>query len=256
MTRGGNRVPAAIQVAALSDLGCVRTNNEDNFGYDSANGLYVLCDGMGGSAAGEVASAIACDTVIKVFSEQPAETPVEVRLSLAIRAANEMVCRAGRQTEYEGMGTTMVAAALQDSKLVLGNVGDSRAFILQNGVCMQLTVDHSYINELIRGGTVTLEDSHTVDLQGMESVITRAIGAANDVQPDFFAIDLREGDIILLASDGLTRYAAAPRIAELVDPGNLETSCRRLIDEAKSLGGADNVTCLLLRYSAAADAST
>ena len=245
---------ATIQIAALSDAGCVRPNNEDNFGYDAAHGLYVLCDGMGGSAAGEVASAIACDTAIKVFAEQPAETPVEVRLSLAIRAANEMVCRSARQAEYQGMGTTMVAAALQGSKLLLGNVGDSRAYVLQNGVCMQLTVDHSYLNELIRSGAVTLEDSHTVDLQGMESVITRAIGAASDVQPDFFAIELREGDIVLLASDGLTRYAASPRIAELVDPDDLETSCRRLIEEAKSLGGADNVTCLLLRYSAAAEA--
>lgn len=240
----------AIEVAALSDMGCVRTNNEDNFGYDPTHQLYVVCDGMGGMAAGEVASSIACSTVISTFAAQPLETPIEIRLSLAIRAANKAVCEAGEYEGQKGMGTTLVAAAYDGSKLLIGNVGDSRAYMLQGGNAMQLTLDHSYVNELVRSGQVKIEDVPNLDLEGFASTITRAIGASREVEPDFFFIDLKNGDTVLLASDGLTRYCNAPRIAELVDPLQLETSCQKLIDEAKSLGGADNVTCLLLRYNA------
>ena len=108
--------------------------------------------------------------------------------------------------EHRGMGTTAVVAALDGDKLILGNVGDSRAYIIQDGRCVQLTVDHSYINELIRNGTLTIENAHTADLKGMESVITRAVGVANEVQPDFYSVDLKPGAAVLLATDGLTRY--------------------------------------------------
>jgi serine/threonine protein phosphatase PrpC len=238
-----------LVVAALSDMGCVRTNNEDNFGYDPANGFYVVCDGMGGMAAGEVASSIACSTAIHTFAAQPAETPAITRLSLAIRAANDAVRQASTQQGQHGMGTTLVSAVVQGSKLLVGNVGDSRAYLYQNSACMQLTVDHSYINELVRQGTVKVEDIHSVDLKGLESVITRAIGAANDVEPDFFAVDLKDGDTLLLASDGLTRYVDSGNLAALVDTLDLTASCQRLIDAAKGAGGADNITCLLLRYN-------
>jgi len=241
-----------LVVSALSDMGCVRTNNEDNFGYDSVNDFYVVCDGMGGMAAGEVASSIACGTAIQTFAAQPAETPAIARLSLAIRAANDAVRAASTQQGQHGMGTTLVSAVVQGSKLLVGNVGDSRAYLFQNAACMQLTVDHSYINELVRQGTVKVEDIHTIDLKGLESVITRAIGAAHDVEPDFFAVDLKDGDTLLLASDGLTRYVDSGRLPTLVDPLDLTASCQRLIDAAKGAGGADNITCLLLRYNAPA----
>jgi protein phosphatase len=232
-------------------MGCVRTNNEDNFAYDPANSLYVVCDGMGGMAAGEVASSIACNTVIDVYAGQPAETPALTRLSLAIRTANHAVRTSSAQNpEQHGMGTTLVAAVMEGSKLIIGNVGDSRAYLMQNGSCMQVTVDHSYINELVRNGTVKVEDIHSVNLKGLESVITRAIGAADEVDPDFFAIDLRENDTVLLSSDGLTRYVDSSRLAELIDPSNLDVSCQRLIQAAKDGGGADNITVLLLRFNA------
>ncbi len=232
-------------------MGCVRTNNEDNFAYDPANSLYVVCDGMGGMAAGEVASSIACNTVIDVYSAQPAETPALTRLSLAIRSANHAVRQSSAQNpEQHGMGTTLVAAVMDGSKLIIGNVGDSRAYLMQNGSCMQVTVDHSYINELVRNGTVKVEDIHSVNLKGLESVITRAIGAADEVDPDFFAIDLRENDTVMLSSDGLTRYVDSSRLATLIDPADLDASCQRLIQAAKDGGGADNITVLLLRYNA------
>ena len=239
-----------IQVAALSDIGCVRTNNEDNFGYDPIHDLYVVCDGMGGMAAGEVASSVACGTVISTFSAQPPDTAVERRLALAIRAANDAVRATAAHTGQQGMGTTLVAAVIRGNRLLLGNVGDSRAYRLQAGACSQLTIDHSYINELIRQGNVNAEDVGSLDLKGMESVITRAIGAAPEVEPDFFFVDLQEGDTILLASDGLTRYVEGDAICALVSPDNLDASAQRLIQAAKDAGGADNVTCLLLRYNA------
>lgn len=237
-----------IEVAALSDMGCVRTNNEDNFGYDPVHQLYVVCDGMGGMAAGEVASAIACRTVIETFAAQPEETAVDVRLFLAIRSANDAVWAAGQTTEHQGMGTTLVSLVITDDKLLVGNVGDSRAYRIKGEKCIQITKDHSYINELIRMGAVSENDRHTVDLKGMETVITRAIGAGAAVEPDFFGGNLTPGDIILLASDGLTRYIDAPEIYDLVRGDDLDGSCRRLIETAKSMGGADNITVVLVRY--------
>ncbi len=122
-------MPSNIQVAALSDVGCVRTNNEDNFGYDPANHLYVVCDGMGGMAAGEVASSIACGTVIGIFASQPAGNPHPARLSLAIRAANDAVRHCGHCKTARWHGNHAGCAALEGSKLLIGNVGDSRAYL-------------------------------------------------------------------------------------------------------------------------------
>ena len=139
---------------------------------------------------------------------------------------------------------------LHGSKLLIGNVGDSRCYLFQNGACMQVTLDHSYVNELVRAGTIKIEDIPNLDLDQFASVITRAIGAAREVEPDFFFIDLHPGDAVLLASDGLTRYVEGNSIAELVDPSNLQGSCQKLIDKAKAAGGADNITCILLRYDA------
>lgn len=241
-----------IHVAALSDVGCVRANNEDSFGYDPAHGLYVVCDGMGGMAAGEVASSLACSTCIHVYATQSAEFPMEVRLSEAIQTAHLAVRTNGQvRPELKGMGTTLVAAAVHGSKLLVGNVGDSRAFMLKDGRCMQLTVDHSYSNELVRSGAVRLEELGSERLRSFESVITRALGTPNALEPDFFFMDLSDGDAVLLASDGLTRYVDANTIARLVSFGGadaLEASCQRLVAAAKAQGGVDNITCMLLQY--------
>jgi protein phosphatase len=144
------------------------------------------------------------------------------------------------------MGSTAVVAALDGDRLILGNVGDSRAYILQDDQCVQLTVDHSYINELIRNGILTIENAQNADLRGMESVITRAVGAAAEVQPDFFSIDLKPGIGVLLATDGLTRYFVQDDIASILVASTFETACSNLIHMAKQRGGQDNITCILL----------
>jgi len=241
-----------IAVSALSDVGRVRTNNEDSFGYDESLGIYVVCDGMGGMASGEVASSHAVAAIVKSYAETaPQALPVSTRLLMAINAANLDVWQNGQVPENKGMGTTAVVAALDGNKLVLGNVGDSRAYLIQDGQCLQLTVDHSYINELIRNGTLTIENAHSADLRGMESIITRAVGVAAEVQPDFFSVDLKPGTAVLLATDGLTRYLLAEEIAANLSASPFESSCAKLIDLAKQRGGQDNITCILLHAQAA-----
>jgi serine/threonine protein phosphatase PrpC len=245
----------SIHVAALTDVGRVRTNNEDTFGIDSEHGLYLVCDGMGGAAAGEVASGMACSTTMESFAVQADHSEVfslsefEDRLSAAIRAANAAVYRSGRGDEHHNMGTTLVAAAVAGNTLLVGNVGDSRAYVKQQHGWQQLTSDHSYINELVQLGSIRAEDANAPELQRFASTITRAIGAAEEVHPEFFAVELNDGDTVLLCSDGLTRYLDAPEFDATIDSGDLEGSCRRLIDAAKELGGIDNITCMLLRYS-------
>jgi protein phosphatase len=239
--------PLRIAVSALSDVGCVRTNNEDSFGYDESLGVYIVCDGMGGMASGEVASAHAVSAMVNSFAASAASgAPVSTRLLAALNAANQDVWEHAQIPEHRGMGTTAVAAALDGDKLILGNVGDSRAYLIQDGRCVQLTVDHSYINELIRNGTLTIETAQNADLKGMESLITRAVGVAPELQPDFYSVDLKPGTAILLASDGLTRYLLSDEIAAILDATPFESVCAGLIDVAKQRGGQDNITCLLL----------
>jgi len=246
---------SSIHVAALTDVGRVRTNNEDTFGIDSERRLYLVCDGMGGAAAGEVASGMACSTAMESFAVQADHSQVftladlEDRLSAAIRAANAAVYRAGRGDEHHNMGTTLVAAAIAGNTLLVGNVGDSRAYVLQQEGWQQLTSDHSYINELVRAGSIRAEDAGAPELQRFASTITRAIGAAEEVHPEFFPLELHDGDAVLLCSDGLTRYLDSPEFNMMIDPADLEGSCRRLIESAKDHGGIDNITCLLLRFT-------
>jgi protein phosphatase len=239
--------PVRIAVSALTDVGCVRTNNEDFFGYDESLGIYVICDGMGGMASGEVASSRAVAAILSSFASSASSgLPVSTRLLHAINFANQDVWENGQIPENKGMGTTAVAAALDGDKLILGNVGDSRAYIIQGDQCVQLTVDHSYVNELIRSGTLTIETARTADLRGMESIITRAVGVAAEVQPDFFSVDLKPGTGVLLATDGLTRYLLQDEITSILNASSFETACANLIHFAKERGGQDNITCILL----------
>ncbi|HEY1766934.1 MAG TPA: Stp1/IreP family PP2C-type Ser/Thr phosphatase [Terracidiphilus sp.] len=237
-----------IDIVALTDVGCVRTNNEDGFGYDLAARIFVVCDGMGGMAAGEVASATAVKELVEKFS-QPDGTRAgtEDRLYRAILHANQQVYQLAQSNEeLRGMGTTLVSACIEGRRLLIGNVGDSRAYFLRGGVCAQITHDHSFLAEQVRKGSMNMEEAQASPLQ---SVITRAIGTAESVEPDIFTGDLEPGDIVLLTSDGLTRYADAKSIAQVVlSCTTLAEACQALIDRAKHQGAADNVTCLLLQF--------
>ncbi|HVU46168.1 MAG TPA: Stp1/IreP family PP2C-type Ser/Thr phosphatase [Terracidiphilus sp.] len=237
-----------IDVVALTDVGCQRTNNEDGFGYDLESKIFVVCDGMGGMAAGEVASATAVKVLVEHFSQSAgSEATTEERLYSAIVAANQQVHQMAQGSEeLRGMGTTLVSACIEGRRLLIGNVGDSRAYFMRGGVCAQITHDHSFLAEQVRKGAMNLEEAKASPLQ---SVITRAIGTAEIVEPDIFTGDLEAGDIVLLTSDGLTRYADSKIIASLIlSRTNLADACQALIDRAKQQGAVDNVTCLLLQF--------
>lgn len=242
-----------LDFAAATDIGCRRSNNEDSYGYDSEQHLYVVCDGMGGNAAGEVASGMAVRTLIESFAaltqnavEGDAMALVENRLMAAIFEANRVVREAGIENpELHSMGTTLVCACLDGNRVVIGNVGDSRAYLLRSGTCLQITRDHSLLDEEIRNGNMTPEMAAASNLQ---SVITRAVGVADRVEPDLFAASLQINDQLLLATDGLTRYVSADEIAQAAAEGTeLTAICHALIEHAKERGGADNITCILLR---------
>ncbi len=248
-------VPGGLRATAISDVGCVRGNNEDTFRCDEAAGLYVVCDGMGGMAAGEIASQVAADTVMREFArsgtEASTEEAVRDRLAKAIAMANREVLLAAREPGRKGMGTTLVAAAVVDKEagqeVLVANVGDSRAYVFRNGVCRQITRDHSYANEVQRVSGLQPEEISPDLLRRFGSLITRAIGAAEEVEPDFFPVQLAPGDVLLLASDGLTRYFEdSADLLPLLDPQDLQGSCRKLIEAAKQAGGVDNITVLLL----------
>ena len=239
------KAAAAIwfDVAAISDVGYKRLNNEDSYGYDLQAGIFVVCDGMGGRTAGEVASSIAVEHVLGTYRELSLRAmQAEARLGSAVARANQAVwSMAQSHGELRGMGTTLVAVCVVGSTIVVGNVGDSRAYFLRNGGCVQITVDHSCARdqELDEGRPAPA-------LQGQ--YITRALGVAPVAQPDFFTAELEQGDTVLLATDGLTRYVSADEVAAHIGKHNdLQEACRGLVAIAHGKGAEDNVTCLLLR---------
>lgn len=241
------------KAAAKTDVGLVRRSNQDSFGLDDECGLYVVCDGMGGAAGGDIASALAVQTFLATAKQELKATGSNIdernrsclwRASLAANRAVRL--RSEYDTRYRGMGTTLVGARLEGDVLTLVNVGDSRAYLVREGVAEQLTADHSYVAESVRLGVMTVEQAQH---SSMQSVITRAIGAEDDVEPELFEERLSAGDTVLLASDGLTRHVEDEKIAEVLSVPNQSAveSCRLLIELAKDHGGSDNITCLVIR---------
>jgi serine/threonine protein phosphatase PrpC len=245
--------PATLSLAfaAATDTGCKRKNNEDSFGYNTDPHLYVVCDGVGGALAGEVASNTAVRNFIESFDAQThaarqPELPIEGRLLHSIEQANRAVRDlSASDPRFSNMGTTLVCACIDGTRAVIGNVGDSRAYLIREGACVQITQDHSLIEEQVQNGLLTQEMAENSSLQ---SVITRAIGMAETVEPDFFAATLQAEDMLLLASDGLTRYLNPAEIASIAS-GDLELPviCKQFVQCAKQRGGADNITCIVLR---------
>jgi len=248
-----------VEVAGKTDVGCVRANNEDNFGYDSRHGIYVVCDGMGGQAAGEVASKMGVDIVLNYFREgaqsgmypqvgSPLEGVSEEgqALASAIRMANHTIHETGQhQVGRAGMGSTMVAALICDNRLSIGNVGDSRIYMVRQGAIQQLTQDHSLVMEQVRRGYITLEQAARSEMQ---NIILRALGSDEAVEADVEDLVLLAGDILLMSSDGLTKYVEDREILEIVSSlSSLEPICDTLIRLARSRGGDDNITCLVLK---------
>lgn len=238
-----------LQAAALSDTGKVRDHNEDSFGHCVEAGVFVVCDGMGGAAAGEVASRLAVDTVIERLCA--VSTPDDRRHALeeAITAANRLVhAQATDNAALQGMGTTLVAVSIQNHSALIGNVGDSRCYLFRGGELTRQTRDHSLVDEQVRLGHMTPEEAERSPLK---NVITRAIGTQPEVNADITELPLEPGDTLLLCSDGLIREVSDTQIADILArrPGSIDDYCRQLIDAANAAGSHDNVTVILIRAS-------
>ena len=250
----GPRVAAAIvhyMAAAVSDRGRKRASNEDAFGYSVEDGIYVVCDGMGGAAAGEVASSLAVDEVLRRLSGHSSQERASLAEAAqdAVRAANVAIfSRAQRNRRLNGMGTTLVALAAEDCRIWVLNIGDSRCYRLRNGRLEQLTTDHSLVEEQVRMGRMS---QHEALHSPWKNVITRALGTQPSVTPDVFEQEAEPGDLFLLCSDGLTRELPDSMIEFLLCRKlPLEELCRCLVDAANKAGGHDNITCLLVRAEA------
>jgi PPM family protein phosphatase len=235
-----------LEAAGRTDVGQVRTANEDAFGYCVADGVFALCDGMGGAAAGEVASRIAVDTLIERLCAESSQANRRKVLEEAIADANQRVhSRAEEEISLRGMGTTLVALAIGGDHALIGHVGDSRCYLFRKGKLIRKTLDHSLVDEQVRLGQLTQDEAEHSPLR---NVITRAIGTQVSVSADIGELDLKPDDILLLCSDGLTREISDERIAALLaEEGELDELCLRLIGAAKAAGGHDNITAILVR---------
>jgi PPM family protein phosphatase len=250
-----------VQIASggASDVGRVRTNNEDCFRIVAPLQLFVLSDGMGGEAHGEVASALAVETVTKhclegrenhsapLFGEVQASLSDQAkRLASAAHLANKRIFDAAEgHLEQRGMGATLTAAWIDGTKLSVAHVGDSRAYLLRSGTLQQLTSDHSLVAEQVRRGIITAAEAEESQMQ---SVLIRALGAQPEVEVDVEEHTLFVRDILILCSDGLTRMVTEPEIAgALQAETNPTRAAEKLVALANEYGGADNVTVIVIR---------
>lgn len=251
-----------IESGARSDVGQIRKNNEDNFRAEPSFELFVLSDGMGGQASGEIASEIAVETVVDhcraavengapEFYGEPAAglSDRTNRLASAVRLANKMIFEAAKDDPTrKGMGATIVTCWIEDRRLSLAHVGDSRAYLLRSGSFEQLTADHSLVADLVRSGVLTEQQAEVSEHQ---SILTRALGTQPSVQVDADEQMLVAGDVVLLCSDGLTRMVTNPEIAATLETNpNAQKAADRLIELANENGGEDNVTAIVVRVMA------
>jgi len=249
-----------IVSSGLSDVGRVRTNNEDSFRIVESLNLFILSDGMGGEAHGEVASAMAVDVVSKycagekedsgatILEEAPENwTSQTRRLRNAVAQANFQIFQAAQKNpEQRGMGATITAAWLTDSRLSIAHVGDSRAYLLRGGNLQQLTNDHSLVAEQVRRGLITPQQAEESEMQ---SVLLRALGAHPEVEIDVDETEIFPRDVLLLCSDGLTRMVTEPEIAGTLQAETAPSAAaQRLIALAKENGGIDNITVIVVRF--------
>jgi serine/threonine protein phosphatase PrpC len=256
-----------LRAFGLTDVGRKRKHNEDAYLVDPERGLFVVADGMGGHAAGEVASRITVESMQEFiassddatdsswpFGQAGSRTPsAGSRLTAAVEKANEKVMRAvASRPELKGMGTTVVAALFDGDRATLVHVGDSRAYLYRDGELRRLTDDHSWVQEQVNAGILSEDEAKSHPLK---NVVTRALGGSPHVSVDLIEVPLRPGDRFLLCSDGLTGMVADEEIHDffLSEPVP-EPAVRRLVELANERGGVDNITVIIVDVAADAAA--
>jgi PPM family protein phosphatase len=248
-------VEHAIKVARLTDVGLYRDHNEDAVASDLSIGLLVLADGMGGYKAGEVASEIAVLTLTAEVTEamlhkatirfMPGLLPESQMLMNAIDKANATIYQISQeQPQCAGMGTTLVAGIFADNRLVVGHIGDSRLYCLRAETLIQVTEDHSLLQEQLNSGLITVEQAKTAS---HKNLVTRALGIDPEVEPEVQVFDVEVGDLFLLCSDGLSDMVEDELIKKiLLDANsNIEFAATNLVQVANELGGKDNISVII-----------
>jgi len=242
-----------VTVACKTDLGRVRENNEDKFEFympeddrtvAARGSVFLVCDGMGGHAAGQIASEITAKTFIDVYMSHPATEPF-ARFGAAVTAANRYVNDVGAAIPARrGMGTTLSGLVLIQDSAYTVQVGDSRIYRMRSGELLQLTHDHTWVDEAIRAGII---DEAQAETHPYKHVLTRAIGTEGEVAPDIEKMNLQQGDLFMLCSDGLTNHVTNDQIAEVMEGGIPSEIAWKLVNMALQGGGSDNCTVLVVR---------
>jgi protein phosphatase len=246
--------PLNVEYAARTHRGNVRKRNEDSLYIPDPKGLddlMIVADGMGGYNAGDVASAlgvqVACNIIAAARALTPAPT-VEYSVRWAFNEANRAILEyAGTNEFYQGMGTTMTLAAREGSRWIIGNVGDSRAYLMRDGAARQLTTDHSLVQLMVERGRMTPEEAR---VHPYRNVITRSIGTDSFAGADIFRLDASDGDVLVLCSDGLSNYLLGSDIlSSVVSAKTLTEAAETMVELALTRGGSDNITVVLARMT-------
>jgi serine/threonine protein phosphatase PrpC len=239
-----------LAVSARTDTGRLRKGNEDNL-YADANeyrGLFIVADGMGGHAAGEIASQMAVDVLASELADlnDLAAPDAGQRLSDTLKLANRSVFqRTMKEVDKTGMGSTASALLISDTRYLIGHVGDSRIYLVRDGVMTQLTHDHSLVQEQVDAGLITPEQARH---HPQSNVITCCIGMSSEIEPDVITGETRVGDVFLLASDGLTGMVEDRRLKQLLESrANPERIVNAMIADANNNGGIDNITAIVVK---------
>lgn len=245
-----------VESSQLSDIGQKRRYNEDYVGFyepgpiadlETHGRLYVLADGVGGAAAGDIASHYAVDRIIHTYYQQPAGDDPAARLQRAIEETNaDVFAQNLGRSDHREMATTVVAAVIRGDDLIVANVGDSRAYLIRGETIEQITEDHSLMAEMINDGIITADQAAT---HPYRNVILRSVGANETVQVDLFSRQIAPADILILCSDGLTRLVSNHELVEITRTHSPAQATQRLVALANERGGEDNITVSITRIS-------
>jgi serine/threonine protein phosphatase PrpC len=251
-------VPLTIELSAAVDPGRARSNNEDSVALDDEVALAVLADGMGGYNAGEVASNMATSFIrtelgrwLREAQDHASDAEVRRAMDICVDNANRAIFNAANSNpQYAGMGTTLVVAVIRDNRLLVGHVGDSRAYRLRGGRLQQITRDHSLLQEQIDAGLITPEQAA---FSANKNLVTRAVGVEDTVLLETHQHDVQAGDVYLMCSDGLSDMLDDASIGQVLQAhDSLTAACQALIDAANDAGGKDNISVVLVRASGGA----
>jgi serine/threonine protein phosphatase PrpC len=246
-----------IELANLTDTGCVRSENEDYYGYVEPEAdedflkrgrLAIVADGMGGHVGGRVASGIAVDVVRRTYLNEPGAEPLDALLT-AFGNAHFAIQEAGHEDpSLRGMGTTCSAAVLLDHQLHYGHVGDSRIYLLRDSTISQVTHDHSYVARLVESGALTPEEAA---VHPERNVLTAALGMDSNIQADFSEapLPLQANDMVLLCTDGLHGLVSDGEMLAVATDHPPREACKQLVEMAKNRGGYDNITVQIIRVT-------